>query len=540
MFSIDQNCHSLWDALPKCQAVARKGHSVRHFIEDIDVAFAAVGCAPEGPLHFAMERFYGSGGADWGAALFYSDFLGRQPADIRTWEAYTGMTTAALARRLDATVDELYDRYSPGDNWQLIGPSYAGDRDHHRLIADLSVAELHDLLIEMMDRADQDLRNRFPSADAQQRITDWFAAERTGLQELMARHSAGRLPALYHDWMNGYLAAEPGVELARASELFALGADPAATGLLDLFVNRYDDAAAIYNQAMVDSQTGLHELDTQAGELPFFATVDHAGHHARTQVFLDDGVLRIGDRDFPLAKGHLPIDAMKVAGIGALAGKAALLILQARISDGGTGLVLPFHGSSYMPAAHALHRGLREAGLLTYPLGPLMRVRFYLLDRLVELDTPIALPAHLVSAFGCSELPASTLARTWQEVATEAAARLDQFTTEPGRHAWQREALTSTFGRIDLLHDQRRDLAKIDPKSPELRELSHRARQLETDLIQRTLDQVALDCQVAQIDFWDSRGAILPWCVAAGGQAFYDAVVARAELYEETPGCPQS
>ena len=107
MFSIDQNCHSLWDALPKLQAVARSGGTVRHFIEDIDVAFTAVGSSPvdsaghgDGSLRLAMERYYGSGGADWGAALFYSEFLGRLPVDVRQWDSLTGLTTAALARRL--------------------------------------------------------------------------------------------------------------------------------------------------------------------------------------------------------------------------------------------------------------------------------------------------------------------------------------------------------------------------------------------------------------------------------------------------------
>ena len=487
------------------------------------------------PPHFALARYHGSGGADWGAALFYSDFLGRQPVEVRKWERYTGMSTAALARRLDVTVDELFDRYSPGDNWQLIGPSYAGDRDHHRLIADLSVAELADLLVEMLDRADQDMRTRFPSADAQQRITDWFAAERTRLQDLLGRHADGPLPCLYQDWMKAYLPADSGVDVALASQLFALGADPAATELLDLFVHRYDEAAAIYNQAMADSATGLHPLDTSAGELPFFGTLEHAGHRVRAEVFLDGKAIRIADRQFDLADGHLPIDAMQAEGIGSLAGKAPLLVLQARVSGGGAGLVVPYHGSTYMPSAHALHRGLVDADLLGQPIGPLMRIRFHLLDRMAAIETPICLPEHLACAFGRSELPASALAREYQDVAGQSARRLDQFSTEHGREAWQRDALGPTFEQIDLLNGQRRDLAKIDPKSPEIRQLSHRVRQLETDVVDRTVGQIALDYQVTQIDFWDSRGAIYPWCVALGGQPFYDDLIDRAELYTETP-----
>ena len=92
MFSIDQNCHSLWDVVPKLQALARRGVAVRHFVEDIDVAFTQMGAGPDGgELRLARERFYRSGGGDWGAALFYADFLGAQPTEIREWEKWTGM-----------------------------------------------------------------------------------------------------------------------------------------------------------------------------------------------------------------------------------------------------------------------------------------------------------------------------------------------------------------------------------------------------------------------------------------------------------------
>ncbi len=73
MFSIDQNCHPLWDVVPKLHALTAKGFPVHHFIEDIDVAFTAVGGQlGDTQLRFAPERFHGSGGSDWGAAVFYS------------------------------------------------------------------------------------------------------------------------------------------------------------------------------------------------------------------------------------------------------------------------------------------------------------------------------------------------------------------------------------------------------------------------------------------------------------------------------------
>ena len=84
MFSIDQNCHSLWDVLPKLQALAGGGRCVCHFVEDVDMAYTAIGAAgAAGAPHLARERYYRDGGADWGAAVFYSEFLSRLPELIK-------------------------------------------------------------------------------------------------------------------------------------------------------------------------------------------------------------------------------------------------------------------------------------------------------------------------------------------------------------------------------------------------------------------------------------------------------------------------
>ena len=83
ILSIDQNCHSLWDVPPKLQALTAQGHRVRHFVEDVDMAYSAIGADDEdSEVRVARERFYRGGGADWGAAVFYFEFLGRQPVDV--------------------------------------------------------------------------------------------------------------------------------------------------------------------------------------------------------------------------------------------------------------------------------------------------------------------------------------------------------------------------------------------------------------------------------------------------------------------------
>ena len=532
MFSIDQNCHSLWDVIPKLQALAAAGHCARHFIEDIDVAFTAVGASADGGLRFARERLYGSGGGDWGPAMFYSELLGRLPVELRHWELMLGMKLGALARQLGRSIDDLYDELSPGDNWQLIGPSYVGDRQHHRLVGDLTVAEVQPLLGELMDIAERDMRERFPAQASQKRTGEWFSGERGRLESLLGRCRGGRLVDLYRLWMADVLG--DAAELDVTSSLVATGGDPGQTALLDVFVRRYDLAAELYSQAIAETDCDVHPLRTSEGELPFFAVLRHQGRLVRSSVFLDGAGVRIGERLFPLADGRLPVELLRAGGVCCLAGKALVLVIQARLGDSGGPLAVPFNGSLYMPAAFALQAKLAEHDLLPARVRPVVRVRFHLLDRLASLDTPIRLPAHLVAAMGCEELPASRLAADYADVAAEASARLAAMTTDQGRRQWQRDAFATAFEEIAALNERRRRLARADAKSAELRDLSHRARKLEADVLAGTLRQVALDWQVSRIDYWDSRGAIMPWCVALGGEEFYDEVISRAEIYEDT------
>jgi hypothetical protein len=42
-----------------------------------------------------------------------------------------------------------------------------------------------------------------------------------------------------------------------------------------------------------------------------------------------------------------------------------------------------------------------------------------------------------------------------------------------------------------------------------------------------------VDYHTAELDYWDSRGAIRPWAIALGGQSFYEDLVENAEVYQE-------
>jgi hypothetical protein len=533
MFSIDQNCHSLWDVVPKLQALSARGIKTRHFIEDVDVAFTSAGADLEGAqLHLVREQFHRGGVADWGAALFYSEFLGRLPIDIRQWEPYTGITTAAAARKLHRSVDELYNEFSPSDNWQLVGPSYVTDREHHRTIGDLTVTETAPLLRELLVKARTNCMATFPQPEPQRRIATWFDREEETIRQLLDSCAQDKLVDLYRVWLGKYL--DENTALGMSSVLFGCGANPTMTALLEVFLRDYDLAAGLYNEAVTETAVGLHPLRTSRGELPFYATLTHEEHLVRTGAYLLGEDLRIGQRSFALERDRrLPLGQLKTARIRCLVGKAVVLVLQVRMEPDGGGLALPYHGSQYVPASARLAEKLRTAGLLSGELRPVVRVRFRLLDRLSELDTIIRLPEHLRSSFGRDEVPAREVAQNYPAIAKDSLQRLESLKDENARIRWGRENLPEIAREIAELEARRRELARVDPKSLAIRDLGKRQKDLQLKLFRALLDQISRDAQVSQIDYWDSRGALLPWCIALGGEEMYNRLISQAEIYPE-------
>lgn len=536
MLSIDQNCSSLWDAIPKLGALAAKGHPVAHYVEDIDVAFTSMGSGVGGDgLKLDRERFHRSGGQDWGAAMFYSAFLGRQPVEIRDWEPYTGIKTHVLAGQLGRTVDELYDEYSPADNWQLIGPSYVGDKAHHRVMGDLSCEQTQPFLAEMMALARQDMLATFPQAHCGRRIIDWFDREQAAVDAILTR---GRctLAELYSQWLRHHLGE--GVPVGMTSELFGLEAarrPVQACELLELFLQDYDTMSGLYNQAIDESHVGLRPLRTDEGELPFFGTMKYQGHLVRCAASVRGDKLTIGEVEMPLGPDRsMPLDAMGKHGIYALAGKAILLVLQVRTGAQATGLALPYRGSMYMPAAYCFERLLMHHKLLASPPQPVFRVRLHLLDRIKSLDVTIHLPQHLRGYFGKTEITTRELSENYQAIARQAAQRIAKFRTEEGRQSWYRDAYADVVAEIDQMDRRRRELAQVNAKAPELRQIWKDIKLRKQELLEGLVHQISCDWQASNIDYWDSRGAIMPWCVAMGGQQFYSDVLAGAEIYAES------
>lgn len=530
--SIDQNCHPLWDTLPKLAALARHGWQGVHCVEDIDVAFSRQGARPGEPgLALLTERYYRGGHSDWGAALFAHDFLGRLPVDIRVLEPFTGRTTAALARLLETTIDELYERWSPSDNWQLVGSSYADDPRWHRLIGDVSLAEAGPHLMALYRHAREDLLGRFPEAAVQGRLAAWFDAQESFAAARMAAEPSAPLSALYRSWLQAALGDS--CRVALTSERFGLARQAGADPILRLFLEHYDEAGAAYNQALRDSGVGMSPLRLSEGELPLFVTCRRAGRLVRAAAALQDGALVVGDCRWGLTGGALPVEAMQRDGVVALAGKALLLVLQARLGAEPAVLALPHQGSLYMPAAHAFERLLRAGGLLTAPVPPVLRVRFRFLEHWRGLATRVRLPAYLADSLGLAEASADRVAEAL--AAGIAAARRDlEILRQPaGRDAFWRDHAGALAAERDGLEAERRRLAADPQRRAEASLLWQRIKDIDRRQAAEQAEWVLARLRLLDVEYYDSRGALLPWCLALGGEGLYDRLLDRAEFTTE-------
>ena len=536
--SIDQNSHPLWDTLPKLNALEARGVSGTHLLEDIDVAFTRHGASPgDDNLEIIPERYYRGGTSDWGATLFYTRILGRNPLDARDLEPYTGLSTKALARQLDLTVDELYDRYSVSDNWQMVGSSYIDDtRQAHRVIGDLTINETAEHIFSLLTLAQDDLLATFPENDARQRITSFFNQETARVTEIIRKRSPdAALVDLYRDWISAHTST---VNYGLTSERFAIHRpeienDP----LLLYFLNDYEAASGFYNEAIQETDSALNQLSTQSGDLPFFAVWKKQGVFFRTALAIDGRTLIAGDHEWKLrdtSKGRrLPVDKMTKAGVCGIAGKALLLVLQARLAPAGDSLALPYRGSSYMPTARLLEQKLQARNILASPVKPVYRIKLNFLQSLRRARTILQLPPHLARSFGETEIRAVDFADQLETVLTRNQAFLDTCLKDDGRQTLMGELTPALEEKAAALDTRRKEVAR----NPETRHLASgmwdEVKKIRKEQWETFIDTVVARIHTADLDYFNSRGAVYPWSLAIGGQAHYDKVISEAEIYEE-------
>ncbi len=529
--SIDQNSTPLWDTVPKLLALSAKKLRGVHYLEDIDVAFTRRGALPgEGLLALKQERYYRGGVSDWGAAVFYTDFLGRVPLDIVDFEPYTGWSTAALSRRLGLTVDELYDNFSYSDNWQLIGPSYAENPLYHRVIGDLKIQEVQNFLLDLMKHAQDNCLHSFPEPAAQARTKKWFEVENGRLRKFLHRHRDGTLVDLYADWTAAYLNQR--IQLKRLSETLQLGSP--VHQLLNLFLEKYSEMAAVYNEAVESSGVGLTPLNTATGELPAFVVLQKDGRLLRAPLSLQQNELLAGEYAWKLDSLSFPLDKMKDDGVIGIAGKAILLVLEARMAPHGSALALPYNGSLYMPAVHKFEEILRKRNLLQARLCPIKRIKFNFLDHFYSVKTLVRLPAHLIDAFGCEELQACELAEAAKRLVQTAKQNLDSVKSAEGRSIMRRDLCPKKKDEWDRLQYRRKELAETQRGREEASEIWQYQKQLEREMLMGEIKWILQQIQVSALDYYNSRGALIPWSIALGGEPFCQKLIEDAVVYEET------
>ncbi len=536
--SIDQNSQPLWDTVPKIAALLQQGSSGIHYLEDIDTAFTRRGAVVgNAELEIVRERFYRGGVSDWGASLFYSDFLGRSALDVRELEPYTGMTTKALARALGLSMDQLYDRYAQSDNWQLVGTSYVGTTEQHRVVGDLTVAESASFVIQLLHLARRDMQERFPGTAARQRLDAWFEAEEGKLRQVMGRLTDGRLVDLYREWMKSFATGR--VAYALTSDFFRDDTDgKARMPLLNLFLRDYQTVSTLYNEALQETAVGLNPLLQKDGELPFFAVWSKQGRMWRTGLQVVGDTLRAGTEVWKLCAGRgsesLPWTEMEKAGLTCIAGKAVLLVIQARLLAPDAALVLPYQGSLYMPAVHAFEKKLRQHALLDDDVPPVYRVRFNFLHALAGIDTVISLPEWLQNAFSARELTAGKFAEELPAVMRHHELRLQQLSTASGRQEFLGDHDGLRARTIAALEKRQKELARHAETRAEASVLWDQVKRLKQQQLQYLVESVMQSLHVANLSYWDSRGALLPWCIALGGERFYRQLLAQAEFYPDS------
>ncbi len=511
--SIDQNCSPLWDAIPKLAALRAHAFAGVHCIEDVDVAFTQQFAPPGTPPHVAPERFYPNGNSDWGASVFYSDFLGRNAINPRALEPYLHAPVATYAKRAGMTLDELYAAFASSDNFQIIAPSYAGD-NRHRTLGDLSLRELRSPLAELVEHAHTDTRRAFPSPESLARTDAFFKQEREFLDRFYRDHPGAMLTDLYAEWMKRHL---PGQDIRLSSAQFA--GDPHV--LLRAFLSRYDTLAPLYNQAIAETRSSLTPLNMADGELPFFALWRVDGQCFRTPVRRRGDLIEADGKSFAL-------DDMRAHGVVALPPKALLLVLHARTTPAKNALALPWQGSLYMPTARRLEALLEPH--LHLAAAPVLRVRFRFLEHFASLETPVQPPAWLAPFVSDRVLPANRFLAQLRNAQRDANDTLEALRNNVAELAVLTPELSQ---RIDALNRERETLARDPVKRARASELWQQQKTLQQQQARDALERIVALAHLVGLDYWDSRGALLPQALALGGPAFYQRLLDGAQIFEE-------
>ncbi len=519
--SIDQNSNSLWDVLPKIEAMASKSLKLTHLVEDIDVAFTSVGKKGQAP-ELTVEQYYPSGNLDWGATLFYMDFLGRLPLNLINLCQYTGQKITQTAKALNISVAQLYQKYALGDNWQLTGSSYTTSTLRHRLLGDLKYDEIQPFIFELLDVAERDILNKFSDTDSQHRTRQWFISERNFLQEIILKTNT--LSEFYCLWLKSH---QPECTVDVTSNFFKNKAMARFTfDLLKNIVNNYETFRKIYNASI--TQTGVELSLLQEGDLPFFVAYESDGQKVRSSLGFTATHFRFGDVEISRSCSFEAF--FEYADV--LVGKALLLVILSRTKTAGAPLVLPELGSLYTPAAHCLCTTMIENGFFDHQPFPITRLQFNFLSQLENSESTIRVPKHLRLFFD-EEVSAPTFSREISKVIEQALQILAQLKDNTARARLFNQWAPILSEELADLHRQKEQFGRDASTRHKCIELWPLIKEKEAAKALLCYERIVDLVQVSEMGYWNSRGAITPWSIAAGGNSFYQKVLNESVLREE-------
>ena len=144
------------------------------------------------------------------------------------------------------------------------------------------------------------------------------------------------------------------------------------------------------------------------------------------------------------------------------------------------------------------------------------------------------MPDYLRGVFGADELSAQELATEIDRAVAVAEELLAELREPAGREAWQRRAFPELAGRREATEQQRRALVQGPHDGATVRALSEQVKQWDRELLGRLTEAVVQALHIRNLPYYDSRGALLPWSIALGGEAFYERLLAQAEIRAET------
>jgi len=534
-YSIDQNSHSLWDTIPKLAALAQHNWHGTHFVEDIDVAFTRHGDkTANSQLQIQQEAIRRDGSSDWGAALFYTDFLGRSPLNLHDLKKYIGWSSAAIARKLEINIDQLFAKYSISDNWQLIGSSYTNTPACHRVIGDLDTKQIAPYLQKIIQHAHNNLLETFPQNHAQTRINNWFISEQNLLNSLLTKYKNKKLIHLYQAWTKHHLPKT--IKIDFTSTYFTNQEyNKPFYQLINHFLNNYQQLATLYNQAIIQSKVGLNQLRTKTGDLPIFAVIKKQGILMRTSLRLQDNTICAGEFRWSLNKGAnpIPLAAMQKDGVTCLVGKALLLILQARFKPHGSILALPYLGSLYLPAAKQFEKLLQQQNLLPAPTNPIYRIKFNTYNHWQNYQTTINLPQYLHETFNCKQIQTKQFKKQWTNICTQIKNTLQKMQNEKQRETILSQKYPKLYAQRKKLNQQRQIFAKNPQTRPQAKILWDKIKPLDEQILKQQYQWLVNMQQTLNLEYYNSRGAIMPWSIAIGGKQLYQQILQQAEIYQE-------